>query len=389
MARAPRPSARRPGTPTVRTPGTSTCTGSAPTTVRPPASFWKRSTSACSPPAAPCVARRLQAATASGAARGLRAAPRRTGPDRARPGTRPAAARRESAASSAARRRCARPADRAPAARGARALVRPRVDRAAGRPARRRRSAPPRRRALFERQQHGLRLRRRRAGSGGRPTSALHTVEPARQRHLEEAALVVADRVARLDEQPAVLRRERAIARLLDVGDEHRLRRVADDGDGERSRLAAGERPEPERDHRRRLAAGDDVAELRRIGRLEAARLALADLAGADDVDGDAAGLALGRRHAHERHGDRALARRARFAPARRTTTSVAIGSSSRTRSRPPLTSQSATVGAVHLVDDEPRGKRERDVAREPLHDFDAHGGGYLAARPRRARPAA
>ena len=46
-----------------------------------------------------------------------------------------------------------------------------------------------------------------------------------RQRHLQEAALVVAHGIARLDEQAAVFRRQRAIARFLDVGDEHGLRR--------------------------------------------------------------------------------------------------------------------------------------------------------------------
>ena len=152
-------------------------------------------------------------------------APPRTARDRLRRGTCPAAARRESAASDAARRRCARPEDRARAARAARvplsihSSIRCRYTISTTKVGA---SSPAR---PFS---SGSSTAPRSATPGriGRPpTFALHTVDAGGMRDLEEAALVVAHGVARLDEQAAVFRRERAIARLFDVGDEHRLRR--------------------------------------------------------------------------------------------------------------------------------------------------------------------
>src|SRR5438093_85217 len=58
-------------------------------------------------------------------------------------------------------------------------------------------------------------------------------------------------------------------------------RRVANDGHGARAGIRPRERSVAKRDHRRRLAAGDQVAELGRIGRLESPRLTGPNLAGA------------------------------------------------------------------------------------------------------------
>ena len=77
----------------------------------------------------------------------------------------------------------------------------------------------------------------------------------------------------------------------------------------------------------------------------------LFDLAGAEHADRDAAGLALGGGHAHQRHGDLAVRRAAGFRPARRTTARSATGSSSRTRSNPPVTVPVGDGRAVDLVD--------------------------------------
>ena len=133
------------------------------------------------------------------------------------------------------------------------------------------------------------------------------------QPQCQERALIVADRVARPHEQLAVLRGHHLVSRLFDVGHEHGLRRVARDGDRQGPRRAPSERREAERDHRRGLAAGDDVAEIARVRWFEAARLTIGDLAGADDIDCHAADLTLGRRHAQNRNGDRTVARRSRF----------------------------------------------------------------------------
>ena len=58
--------------------------------------------------------------------------------------------------------------------------------------------------------------------------------------------------------------------------------------------------------------------------------------------------------------------------------TSLAVGSSSLTRSRPPVVSQSATVDPLTWLTTRPAGIRDGDFARESLQDFDANGGGYL-----------
>ena len=108
----------------------------------------------------------------------------------------------------------------------------------------------------------------------------------------------------RFDQQESVFGGERAIARLLDVGDQHRLRRVA------LHRYAAATADRCRSTGRSRNAtidgdsrSGDDVGQLRHVGGLEAAHLVLFDLTGAEHADRHAAGLTFGGGRANQRHG--------------------------------------------------------------------------------------
>ena len=107
------------------------------------------------------------------------------------------------------------------------------------------------------------------------------------------------------DQRLAVFREQHAIARLVDGGEQHGLRRVARDRERERARRRGLLAAIAIRDERRRGAAGDEIAQVGRIGRIETARLVRRHLAGAEHFDGDAAGLALGIRDLQQRHVDR------------------------------------------------------------------------------------
>ena len=363
--------------------GNVTCTGSEPTTVRPPASFLKRSTSACSPLRRRRRARASTRRDADATCGGPRRAKR--GCERARivcpRETRPAAARRESAASSAARRpvrdtgRSSAGSSmlRVPLVRSTRRIrcryISSTTKVGASSPAR------PFSSGSSTASRFGHAGTNRTAADLARSTRST----PAGSVDLQKAALVVADGVARLDEQPAVFRGERAIARLFDVGDEHRLRRVADDVTvSDRGSLPASGRGGTQSSTATRgpatISPSSDgsAGSSPRAGRSPispAPTTSTATPPVSRSADGmRTSGTAID-----------AVARRPRVALRRRTMTSVATGSSSRTRSSPPLGSQSATVGAVHLVDDEPGGNaRATHLAREPLQHFDAHGAGDL-----------
>ena len=87
----------------------------------------------------------------------------------------------------------------------------------------------------------------------------------------------------------------------------------------------------------------------------EAARLTVGDLAGADDIDCDAADLTLGRRHAQDRNGDRTVARQPRFGSDEDEVATVS-GSRNVTISVPCACDQSATVAPVTLLTVTPSG---------------------------------
>ena len=130
-------------------------------------------------------------------------------------------------------------------------------------------------------------------------------------------------------------------------------------------------------DHRRRLAAGHEIAELRRIRRFEPSNLPSADLTSARHVHCDATGFTLGRRHAHERHGNRSVP----WCPGlgRHDERNFSGGRfeqlhSQQTVARIPI----SDCSAVHLIDDEAGGDHDRDLARQSLKDLDTHGGGHL-----------
>ena len=114
-----------------------------------------------------------------------------------------------------------------------------------------------------------------------------------RQGQREEAALVVADGEAAFDERLAVLADDGAIARLVDRGEQDLLRRVARQGERERALRVGSIAAVAEGDDGRRQPSAQEIAEVGRIGRIEAARLVLRDLAGAQDLDRDGACLAL------------------------------------------------------------------------------------------------
>ena len=147
----------------------------------------------------------VAACRAAGGVDGAGGAPPRTDPDRSRRGTIRSAARPGSAAGSAARPPSATPAGRAPADRRVRVPCRA----SGSRPALQVDQLDDERRRLFagaallERQQHRVGLGH---GRTNRPARDLRAPQrrPGRHRHLEEAALVVAHGVSRLDEQPAV-----------------------------------------------------------------------------------------------------------------------------------------------------------------------------------------
>ena len=103
------------------------------------------------------------------------------------------------------------------------------------------------------------------------------------------------------------------------------------------------------------------IAEVGRIGRIEAARLVLRDLAGAEHLDGDGAGLALGVGEVQQRHLDPARRRRPELAADDdRHLTIDAI--EQRDRERGALDVPVGDVRALDLVDDEAvrHAQRER-----------------------------
>ena len=152
-------------------------------------------------------------------------------------------------------------------------------------------------------------------GRSGRPlTLALHSVAPSGSRDREERALVVPHRIPSANERLAFFFDERVVPRFLDRCGQDRLRRVARHLQRQRAGRGTGLGAIGERQHRRRFAAAHRRAELGRIGRVEPARIASRDLAGAQHFDRHAAGLAFGGREADQRHRHHAVAGRAQLA---------------------------------------------------------------------------
>ena len=148
-------------------------------------------------------------------------------------------------------------------------------------------------------------------GRTGRPSTAtLHRVAAPGSVNARKLPLVVADGEAAFDERLAVLADEGPIPRLVDRGEQDLLRRVARQGQRERALRVGAIATVAEGDDGRGQPPAQQVAEVRWIGRIEAARLVLHDLAGAQHLDRDGAGLALRLGEVQQRHLDPAGCRR-------------------------------------------------------------------------------